>query len=55
MLDVTCAAPQRHGPLTTLPLIAGGTPELPYTLMGDALTAGVRAAAHRRAPGRGYV
>jgi hypothetical protein len=40
MLDVTCAAPQRHGPLTVFPLIAGGTPELPYTLMADALTAG---------------
>jgi hypothetical protein len=40
MLDVSCAPPQRHGPLTVYPLIATGKPELPYVLMVDALLAG---------------
>jgi hypothetical protein len=40
MLDVTCAAPQRHGPLTVFPLIAATAPELPLTLLADALRDG---------------
>jgi hypothetical protein len=40
MLDVTCAPLQRHGPLTVFPLIARGSPSLPYELMADALEAG---------------
>jgi hypothetical protein len=40
MLDVTCAPPQRHGPLTVFPLIATRSPSLPFVLMVDALMAG---------------
>ncbi len=40
MLDVTLAPPHRHGPLTIFPLIAREAPELPYTLMSDALELG---------------
>jgi hypothetical protein len=40
MLDVTLAPPHRRGPLTLFPLIARDAPELPYTLMSDALELG---------------
>ena len=40
MLDLTLAAAQRHDLLTVFPLVAVGEPELPYTLLVDALAAG---------------
>jgi hypothetical protein len=40
MLDVTLAPSRRRGPLTVFPLIARDAPELPYTLMSDALELG---------------
>ncbi len=40
MLDITVGAPQAHRNLTIFPLVAAGAPELPYTLLADALAAG---------------
>ena len=40
MLNVTLAPPQRHRSLTIFPLLAPDAPDLPYTLMSDALLRG---------------
>jgi hypothetical protein len=40
MLAIAVAPPQRHENLVVFPLIGEGPPELPYTLLADALTAG---------------
>jgi hypothetical protein len=41
MLNVTIAPPRRHRSLTLFPLIAKDAPELPYSLMSDALQHGI--------------
>ncbi len=40
MLDIRLGRGTTRGHLTVFPLVAGGEPELPYVLMGDALAAG---------------
>jgi hypothetical protein len=40
MLNVSLAPPERHRSLTLFPLVAPGAPELPYSLMADALRGG---------------
>jgi hypothetical protein len=41
MLDVTLAPPRRHRSLTIFPLVAPSAPELPYSLMAEALRVGI--------------
>jgi hypothetical protein len=41
MLNVTLAGPQRHKSLSLFPLLAQDAPELPYSLMAEALQHGV--------------